>query len=82
MFITESGIASESSVDPELKRVLPVSPGKVIQKVMHRGLGVVTVIYPLVQTVKHIPFLLRISEKRSALACESPVESIHRVGAE
>jgi hypothetical protein len=77
VFVARSGISSESNVNSELKGVLPVSPGEIIEKIMHRGLGAMAVIYALIQTVKHIPFLLRVSNKRSALTSESPVESIH-----
>src|ERR1700694_3913401 len=76
MLIAKARVAREADVAPDLKRVPSFRPRKIIEQVVDRGLRAVTVDDSLVQTIEHIPRLVRISQNTRALASEAPVQRV------
>src|ERR1700732_3200462 len=76
MLIAKAWVAREADVGPDLKRVPAFRPRKIIEEVVDGGLRAVTVDDSLVQTIEHIPRLVRISQNTRALTSEAPVQRV------
>src|SRR4029077_2318303 len=60
----------------KLKRVRPLGPGEIINKIVQRQLEIVTEGNPLVQTKELVPLLVGVADNPKALPGVSPMEGV------
>src|SRR5579859_5960042 len=78
MQVTDSRITREPSVGPELQRVRPLDPRKIVQQIVDRHLQIVAVGETFIQTEELVPRLVRVADDPRALPRESPMKRIDR----
>ena len=79
--VQEAGTRVPGDLDrgSKLKRVRPLCPGEVVDKVVERQLEIVTERDPLIQSQELVPLLVGVPDNAEALPGESPMEGIdHR----
>src|SRR2546422_4744873 len=82
MLQAEPRIADIADIAAQLKGMLALGPGEIVQQIVSGRLSAVAVGKAWIQTVEGVPLLVRVPDEACALASEPPVEGVDHGWAE